>query len=226
MTEEHIRYDLQPPARFSTWVGVVLLFVIFGFFVLVVIGAMPRGSDYESKRARIRLEKLAEVHKEADKALGSYGWVNKEKGVVHIPIERAMQAASAELAVEKPTVAGPIATPAPAEPAPAASATPSAKTAAPATPVPGGSPDMRTNPTPEPVSVEGPKSENRNQPAGASNPPAVAPGTQPGPSATPAASPPPRPARPNPGNKPVTTPVQHPAGTPIPPAGLTPTPTP
>jgi hypothetical protein len=130
MTEEHIRYDLQPPARFSAWVGVVLLFVIFGFFVLVVIGAMPRGSDYETTRARARMEKLAEVRKEADKALGTYGWADKQKGVVHIPIERAMQVTRAELAVQKPTVAGPIATPAPAAPA-APAASPSSNAAQP-----------------------------------------------------------------------------------------------
>ena len=36
---------------FSTWFGVVLLFVVFGLFVWVVIGASPRSDTYEEKRA-------------------------------------------------------------------------------------------------------------------------------------------------------------------------------
>ncbi len=37
---------------FSTWIGVVLLFAFFGLLALVVIGASPRGDNYEEKRAK------------------------------------------------------------------------------------------------------------------------------------------------------------------------------
>src|SRR5438552_10238114 len=109
---ESIRQVAQSRAPFSTWLGVVLLFALFGVIVLAVIGPSPRGDDYEQKRAKAREEKLKTLHEEA-KALGTYGWIDKTKGVARLPIDRAMQLTVAELAGKKPTAAGPIATPAP-----------------------------------------------------------------------------------------------------------------
>ena len=93
MTDEHtLQEDLRhPQAVFSTWVGVVLLFGVFGLFVWVMIGASQRGDTYEAKRATARAEKLKTVREEANKALTTYGWVDKAKGVTHIPIDRAME---------------------------------------------------------------------------------------------------------------------------------------
>lgn len=106
----------------------VLLFAVFGLFVWVVVGAMPRGDKYEEKRAAARVEKLKTASEEATASLHSYAWVEKEKGVARIPIERAVELTTAELAQKKPAAAGPIATPpVAAAPSPAApSATPAA----------------------------------------------------------------------------------------------------
>ncbi len=98
---------------FSTWVGVVLLFGVFGLFVWVVIGASPRGDTYEAKRAKAREEKLKTLREEANKTLTTYGWADKAKGVAHVPIERAMELTLADLVTKKPTPANPIATPEP-----------------------------------------------------------------------------------------------------------------
>src|ERR1051325_4627032 len=105
-------------APFSTWLGVVFLFILFGLIVLAVIGPSPRGSDYEETRAKKRMEKLKALHEETQKDLTTYAWVDKNKGVARITIERAMELTVAELAQKKPAPAGPIATP----PAQAASA--------------------------------------------------------------------------------------------------------
>ncbi len=43
--------QFQSPAPFSTWVGVVLLFALFGVIVVAVIGPGPRGDTYERMRA-------------------------------------------------------------------------------------------------------------------------------------------------------------------------------
>ena len=94
---------------FSTWVGVVLLFVVFGLFVWVMIGASQRGDTYEAKRATARAEKLKTLREEANKALTTYGWVDKAKGVTHIPIDRAMELTLADLVGKKPAPANPIA---------------------------------------------------------------------------------------------------------------------
>src|ERR1700682_344969 len=96
---------------FSTWIGVVLLFAFFGLLALVVIGASPRGGTYEEKRAKTRAEKLQALREETTKALTTYAWVDKAKGVVRIPINDAMKLSVAELAQKPPAPASAIATP-------------------------------------------------------------------------------------------------------------------
>ena len=116
-------------APLSVWFGIVLLFALFGVIVLAIIGPWPRTSDYEETRAKKRVENLKTLREEADKALTSYGWIDKNKGVARVPIERAMELTVADLAKQKPAPAGPIATPetqatagAGASPVPASSA--------------------------------------------------------------------------------------------------------
>ena len=106
-------------APFSTWLGIVCLFLLFGLIVLAVIGPSPRTSDYEETRAKKRMERLKALHEETQKDLTTYGWVDKNKGVARIPIDRAMEITVADLAQKKPAPAGPIATPAAVSPAPA-----------------------------------------------------------------------------------------------------------
>ncbi len=152
---ESIRQVAQSRAPFSTWLGVVLLFALFGVIVLAVIGPAPRSDDYEQKRAKAREEKLKTAREEDAKALTTYGWIDKNKGVVRVPISRAMGLTVAELAQKKPEPAGPIATPEPAAPgaatgAPAPPATPSASPtpAQTASPAPAQSPPRTPTPVP------------------------------------------------------------------------------
>ena len=176
---ESLRQVAQSRAPFSAWLGIMFLFALFGVIVLAVIGPSPRGDNYEQTRAKKRFEILKTEREEDTKALTTYAWIDKTKGSVRIPIERAMQLTAAELAQKKPAPANPIATPAapesaaPAGPGPAATAAPS--------------PSVKS--TPKATSVAGPESENRGQPAAAANPPAAPPGTQPGASATPVQTP-------------------------------------
>ena len=83
------------------------LFVLFGLIVLAVIGPSPRTSDYEETRAKKRMEKLKTLHEESQKELTTYAWVDKNKGVARIPIDRAMEVTVADLAQKKPAPAGP-----------------------------------------------------------------------------------------------------------------------
>jgi hypothetical protein len=193
----------RSPISFGAWLGIVLLFLFFGIFVLVLVAATPHGNTYEAKRAEAREKKLNDARNAATRELNSYAWVDKGKGIARIPIDRAVQLTVRDLASKKPAPANPIATPAEA-PAPAASPAP-AVSPAPAAGVSG---------TPKPTSVEGPNSENRNQPAAAGNPPGAIPGTQPGPGATPAASP--SPPSGQPAVSPSAMPEQQAPGTPIP----------
>ena len=152
---ESLRQVAHGRTPLSAWFGIVLLFALFGVIVLAIIGPAPRSSDYEETRAKKRVENLKTLREEADKALTMYGWIDKNKGVARVPIERAMELTVADLAKQKPAPAGPIATPetqatagagaspAPASPAPAgspqsggASPTASSSAQAPASPSP------------------------------------------------------------------------------------------
>jgi hypothetical protein len=133
---ESLRQVAHARAPLSAWFGIVLLFALFGVIVLAIIGPSPRRSDYEETRAKKRVENLKTLREEADKALTSYGWIDKIKGVARIPIERAMELTVADLAKQKPAPAAPIAAPTPeAQGTAGAGASP-----APASPVPAGSP--------------------------------------------------------------------------------------
>jgi hypothetical protein len=184
------------PFSFGAWLGIVLLFLFFGIFVLVLVAIAPHGNTYEAKRAEAREKKLNDARNAATQELNSYAWVDKGKGIARIPIDRAMELTLHDLASKKPAPANPIETPAQAP-------------ASGASPAPAVSPGPATAAgTPKPTSVEGPSSENRNQPAAAGNPPGAIPGTQPGPGATPAASPSGQPAvSPMPEQKPPDTPI-------------------
>src|SRR5437867_320295 len=202
---ESIRQVAQSRAPFSTWLGVVLLFALFGVIVLAVIGPAPRGDDYEQKRAKAREGKLKTAREEDAKALTSYGWIDKNKGVARIPVARAMELTVAELAQKKPEAAGPVATPeAQASAAPTGAPAPSA--------APSASPTASGTPKPPPVA-------GRGQPAAALNPPPAPPGTQPGAAASPAA---PLAAKPSPAAPPQAAPAQSPPGTPTPVPAKTP----
>jgi hypothetical protein len=200
----------RAPISFGAWLGVVLLFLLFGIFVLVLVAATPHGNTYEAKRAEAREKKLNDSHNAAIRELNSYAWVDKGKGVARIPIDRAMQLTLRDLASKKPAAANPIATPAEA-------AAPATSPAPPVSPAPQ---EASVSGTPKPTSVQGIDSENRNQPAAASNPPGAIPATQPGPNATPAAMPSP------PSGQPPVSPSAMPEpkspGTPLPVPGKTP----
>jgi len=192
---ESLRKVVHSRAPLSTWFGIVLLFALFGVIVLAVIGPAPRGSDYEQTRAKKRAELLKTSREEAAKALTTYGWIDKNKGVARIPLERAMKLTVAELAQQKPAPAGPIATPeagpaspAPASPAPAGS--PQSGAAQP-TASPSGQPAASPSP-PQGAAVSSPPSPQAGLPLTASSPT----GTPPSAPASPA------PASPSPAKSP------------------------
>jgi hypothetical protein len=143
---ESLRQAVQSRAPLSTWLGVVLLFALFGVIVLAVVGPTPRGADYEQKRANAREEKLKTLRQADAKELTTYGWIDKNKGVVRLPIERAMELTVAELSSKHPIPAYPIATPA-AQATPAASPQ-SSGAVAPVSPSPMASPSTTGTPLP------------------------------------------------------------------------------
>jgi hypothetical protein len=82
--------------KIPTFLGVAGLIAVYIF--LSKAGYLPN----DKTEADLRIEKqrkvlLAEVKSSQTKQATTYAWVNKEKGVVRIPIERAMELAVKEL---------------------------------------------------------------------------------------------------------------------------------
>ena len=154
---EPLRQVAHSRASLSTWFGIVLLFALFGIIVLAVIGPAPRGSDYEETRAKKRLQNLKTTQEEAAKALTTYGWIDKNKGIARVPIQRAMELTVAELAQKKPAPAGPIAAPEPQAPAAPASPAPAPTGSPQPSPVqPSASPSAQAPTSPPPQAAQSP----------------------------------------------------------------------
>jgi len=101
----------------------MLLFVGLAAFLVSQRDNIP---TVDEQTAEVRLKNLAELNAENQKFLTQYHWVDKGKGVVGIPIDRAMDLVVAQLQANKPHAAGPInppaAAPAAASPAPSPTA--------------------------------------------------------------------------------------------------------
>ena len=109
-----IKKQQKPTWSFSrVFVALVLVLLIGGLIALLV--RQRQGIlTYDEQRRELRLKNLAELNAENQKILTQYHWVDKNKGIVGLPIERAMQLVLSDLQASRPHPAGPINTPAPA----------------------------------------------------------------------------------------------------------------
>jgi hypothetical protein len=100
-----------------TGLVMVLLFCLFVIFLVSQGQSIP---NVEEVKAETRLKNLADLNVENQKILTQYRWIDKSKGVVGIPIDRAMDLVLVQLQSTQPHPAGPVNTPAapPASPAP------------------------------------------------------------------------------------------------------------
>ncbi|MBV8352305.1 MAG: hypothetical protein JOZ21_08550 [Verrucomicrobia bacterium] len=101
-----------------TGLVMTLLFVGLAGFLVLQRASIP---TVDEQTAQVRLKNLADLNAENQRILTQYHWVDKTKGVVGIPINRAMDLVLAELQANKPHAAGPVnppAAPPPATPAP------------------------------------------------------------------------------------------------------------
>lgn len=99
------------PRERSIWpmfTGAMVLFVLFGAVVLWMLGSADREAiSEEAQRAKQRYEILAQVRQDNEDLLSSYGWVDREHGIVRIPLDEAMALAVTRLQGE-PRPAYPI----------------------------------------------------------------------------------------------------------------------
>ena len=122
--------------------GLVMI-LLFSGFVIFLISEGESIPNVEDVHAQARLKNLADLNAENQKILTQYRWVDKSKGVVGVPIDRAMDLVLAELQSVKPHPAGPVSTPAPPSPTPQSSPAPAPQgspSPSPNAPKPGGQP--------------------------------------------------------------------------------------
>src|SRR5580692_3742671 len=124
---EHQRKGKSSAPMILTGLVMILLFCGFVIFLVSQGQSIP---NVEEVHAQTRLKNLADLNSENQKALMQYRWVDKSKGVVGVPIDRAMELVLAELQSNKPHPAGPV-TP-PVAPTPPGSPTPAANNQKPA----------------------------------------------------------------------------------------------
>lgn len=92
-----MRYD-DPNVTLSAVIGIIGAIVLF----VVIVGLQAlffemEEREYEDKVVSRPYEALAQLDAEQMEQLASYGWISEPEGIVHIPIERAMELVTDEL---------------------------------------------------------------------------------------------------------------------------------
>jgi hypothetical protein len=146
-----------------TTLVMLLVFVGLVWIVFQQKQAIPTSTAQTREE---RMKNLAQLDADNQKTLTSYHWVDKSKGIVGIPINRAMELVLKDLAANHPHAAGPVSTPA-ANPTPVASPAPAAANQ-PATPAPSASatpapsPESSPSSSPEPTANATPSTSPAN----------------------------------------------------------------
>jgi hypothetical protein len=131
---------LTPASPVRWFLGIFAALAVFALVGIYSSRMAHNTTDYDDDQAKERYAKLAKLQAADQKTLTTADWVDKDKGVVRIPIDEAM-AQEVDLLKAKPlqvgiAIPGAVAPPANPAPAPAAPAAPStnAAPAAPASP--------------------------------------------------------------------------------------------
>ena len=94
----------EPKNRVSTPMIITAMVMILLFFGFVALLSLQRQNvpTYDTVRKEQRLKNLADLNSDNQKIMTQYHWVDKAKGVVGIPIDRAMDLVLTELQSIRP----------------------------------------------------------------------------------------------------------------------------
>src|ERR1700751_6145593 len=100
--------DANESSRFSvsTVVTIFVVLLVFAGAAWLVTYQRESIAASEPGRSELRLKNLSDLNTENQKTLTSYRWIDKGKGIVGIPIDRAMELVIADLATNHPQAAG------------------------------------------------------------------------------------------------------------------------
>jgi hypothetical protein len=107
-----VEHQQKPKNSASLIIAGLLMLLVFGGFAILLTWQGQSIPDAEEAKAEVRLKNLADLNAENQKILTQYRWIDKSKGVVGIPIARAMELVLPELEGIKPHPAGPVNPPA------------------------------------------------------------------------------------------------------------------
>jgi cytochrome c len=96
------------PAFLSTFTVLIML-LTFAVLVALVVQCRHSIPTVEDTKREQRLKTLSDLNAENGKILTQHRWIDKDKGVVGIPIIRAMDLVLADLLANAPHAPGPIA---------------------------------------------------------------------------------------------------------------------
>jgi hypothetical protein len=84
-------HDIQPRgSRWITPIGVIGALLTMAILVAIMV-QYTRPENLNAKRAAERAKALAEMNAQNQEALSTYGWLDQPKGLVRLPISRAME---------------------------------------------------------------------------------------------------------------------------------------
>ncbi len=113
MSAPHSTETVPAKSAWPMFIGALIMISVFLVIALLLRVAAPSGATDEIERAEIRRTNLADLNEADQVELTTFGWVDREKGTVRIPIEAAMRKEIAALNSKEPRPAYPIATPVP-----------------------------------------------------------------------------------------------------------------
>jgi hypothetical protein len=124
-----IEHQQKPKNSTLMVVTALLMLLVFGGFAILLNWQGQSIPDVEAAKAEVRLKTLADLNTDNQRILTQYRWIDKSKGVVGIPIDRAMELVLPELQAIKPHPAGPVNPPAPPNPQASPAPSPAAEKA-------------------------------------------------------------------------------------------------
>ncbi len=94
--------NVRTPNSFLVFIASLAVLVVVAIIFIVSIAGGAKPGDLDKKRADARLAVRTKVEDEARKLLVSEGFVDKAKGIVHVPVDTLLAATAAELTAKKP----------------------------------------------------------------------------------------------------------------------------
>jgi cytochrome c len=92
----------------TIFTGLVAILLFFGLLAILLAQQHQSTSAAGDQRRELRLKNLGDLDAENKKTLTEYRWIDKNKGIVGIPIDQAMNLVLVELQANKPHRACPI----------------------------------------------------------------------------------------------------------------------